>query len=78
MLVRNGSGPAPRQLRWLARFYRVDAARDRAHGGSAIGLAIARAIVEAHGGEITAASGGSGTGSTFSLTVPAAVSARMG
>lgn len=54
------------------RFYRADAARDRAHGGSGIGLAIAKAVVEAHGGHITAASGGKGLGSTFALRLPAA------
>jgi signal transduction histidine kinase len=52
------------------RFYRVDAARDRAHGGSGIGLAIAKALAEAHGGELTATSPGSGKGSTFRLLLP--------
>ncbi|RFZ08841.1 Signal transduction histidine-protein kinase BaeS [Mycobacterium marinum] len=53
------------------RFYRVDAARDRAHGGSGIGLAIAKALVEAHSGQITADSRGSGTGTTFTIALPA-------
>ncbi|MBV6761478.1 sensor histidine kinase [Rhodococcus opacus] len=52
------------------RFYRVDAARDREHGGAGIGLAIAKALVEAHGGHITARSDGPGTGSTFTITFP--------
>ncbi|HEX7463190.1 MAG TPA: ATP-binding protein [Dermatophilaceae bacterium] len=52
------------------RFYRVDAARDRAHGGSGIGLAIARALAEAHGGELTATSPGTGRGSIFRLLLP--------
>jgi two-component system sensor histidine kinase BaeS len=52
------------------RFYRVDAARDREHGGPGIGLAIAKALVEAHHGHITASSHGSGTGTTFTITVP--------
>jgi two-component system sensor histidine kinase BaeS len=54
------------------RFYRVDSARDRAHGGSGIGLAITKALVEAHGGLITAASAGPGQGSLFAMTLPRA------
>jgi two-component system, OmpR family, sensor histidine kinase BaeS len=52
------------------RFYRADAARDRDHGGAGIGLAIAKALTEAHGGRITAASRGPGMGSTFTITLP--------
>ena len=52
------------------RFYRVDSARDRAHGGSGIGLAITKALVEAQGGHITAASAGPGQGSVFAMTLP--------
>ena len=57
------------------RFYRVDTARDRAHGGSGIGLAIAKAITEAHGGTITAHSDGPGQGATFTVTLPVAPAA---
>jgi two-component system sensor histidine kinase BaeS len=52
------------------RFYRADAARDREHGGAGIGLAIAKALVEAHDGHITASSAGPGTGTTFTITLP--------
>lgn len=52
------------------RFYRVDTARDRAHGGSGIGLAIARALVQAHGGTITAHSPGPGGGARFVVDLP--------
>lgn len=53
------------------RFYRADAARDRGHGGSGIGLAIAKALVEAHHGRIIASSQGIGAGTTFTITMPA-------
>ena len=54
------------------RFYRADVARDRLHGGSGIGLTIARALVEAHEGTIEAASPGPGYGATFTVRLPAA------
>jgi signal transduction histidine kinase len=55
------------------RFYRVDKSRSRrAGGGSGIGLTIARALVEAHGGHIWAESAGEGEGSTFTFTLPVA------
>jgi histidine kinase len=53
------------------RFYRVDKSRSRrAGGGRGIGLTIARALVEAHGGRIWAESAGEGQGSTFTFTLP--------
>jgi histidine kinase len=55
------------------RFYRVDKSRSRrAGGGSGIGLTIASALVEAHGGRIWAESPGEGQGSTFTFTLPIA------
>lgn len=66
-----GDGIAAEHLPHLfERFYRVDAARDREHGGAGIGLAIAKALVEAQHGHITARSGGPDTGTTFIITFP--------
>jgi len=53
------------------RFYRVDAARSRAAGGSGIGLAIVRALADAMDGEAWAESDGPGRGATFHLELPA-------
>jgi histidine kinase len=58
--------------RIFERFYRVRGV-DRPPGGSGIGLAIARAITRAHGGDITATSAGPGAGATFTVTLPAAI-----
>ena len=54
------------------RFYRADGARSRDAGGAGLGLAIVRALVEAHGGTVGAASVGPGQGSIFSVTFPVA------
>ncbi len=55
------------------RFYRADRARARSSGGAGLGLAIARRIVEAHGGQIWAESVlGQGTTIAFSLPLHAA------
>ena len=64
--------PAEQLPHVFERFYRGDTARDREQQGSGIGLTISRAIAEEHGGTLTAASSGPGTGSAFVLTVPAA------
>jgi signal transduction histidine kinase len=68
----NGDGIAAEHLPHLfERFYRADTARDQAHGGSGIGLTIARALITAHGGTLTAASAGPGSGARFTITLPA-------
>ncbi len=51
------------------RFYRVDKSRSRVQGRSGLGLAICKAIVEAHGGSIVAASEPD-HGSKFTVRLP--------
>lgn len=66
-----GHGVAPEHLPHLfERFYRADTARDRVSGGSGIGLAITKALVEAHGGRVRAESDGPGAGARFIVTLP--------
>ncbi|MFH1499250.1 MAG: ATP-binding protein [Verrucomicrobiota bacterium] len=55
--------------RVFERFYQGDAGLARGHGGMGIGMAIAREMVEMHGGQLTVASE-PGLGSTFTCTLP--------
>jgi signal transduction histidine kinase len=74
-----GEGIPPRDLPYVfERFYRADHSRSRDKGGSGLGLSIAKALVEAHGGLIwlespssilIARNGNPGTTASFSLPI---------
>ncbi len=65
-----GVGIAPDQLpRVFDRFHRIEGVRSRTHEGSGIGLALARDLVELHGGDIRVTSE-LGRGTTFTVAVP--------
>lgn len=63
-----GVPPAERE-RVFDRFVRLDAARNRADGGSGLGLPISRALARAHGGDVVCAD--SDRGARFVVTLPA-------
>jgi PAS domain S-box-containing protein len=66
-----GQGIDPEFLPFVFdRFRQADSTSTRQHGGLGLGLAIARHLVEIHGGHISAASEGEGKGATFKLCLP--------
>jgi two-component system sensor histidine kinase SenX3 len=62
--------PEEEQQRVFERFYRLDKGRSRATGGTGLGLAIVKHVAANHGGEVKLWSR-PGTGSTFTLRIPA-------
>ncbi|MCL5429064.1 MAG: GAF domain-containing protein [Chloroflexi bacterium] len=62
--------PAEEQQRIFDRFYQIEAGSTRRYGGTGLGLALVKEIVELHGGEIHVRSN-VGEGSTFQIKLPA-------
>lgn len=72
LIIDQGAGIDPAQLPYVfERFYRADTSRSRREGGMGLGLAIARSLVEAHGGQIGVEST-VGQGSIFTFNIPIA------
>jgi signal transduction histidine kinase len=61
--------PAQERERIFERFHRTDPARSRKGGGAGLGLAIVRAIAEAHGGQVRARDPRHGSGARVELTL---------
>lgn len=67
----NGPGITPEFLAHVFdRFRQADSSTTRTHGGLGLGLAIARELIELHGGTIRVESAGAGAGATFVLSLP--------
>lgn len=74
----NGIGILPADLpRAFGMFTQLRSAHENVGGGLGIGLALAKGIVELHGGRIEAHSAGPGQGSRFTVTLPNTVSAPL-
>ena len=71
LTVHNTGDPIPPEHlpHLFERFYRADAARDRAQGGYGLGLAIAKSITETHRGRISVTST-TDSGTTFTVLLP--------
>jgi two-component system, OmpR family, sensor kinase len=67
----DGPGIPPEEReRVFERFHRIDTGRSRKMGGAGLGLAIVRAIAEAHGGTVRAEARPEGTGARMELVLP--------
>ncbi len=63
--------PSEEHKRIFERFYQIDGSTTRRYGGTGLGLALVKEIVEAHGGSVGVESQGlSGEGSTFLISLP--------
>jgi CheY-like chemotaxis protein len=71
-VIDTGKGINPQFLPYMFEYFRQeDGSTTRKFGGLGLGLAIARQIVEMHGGRVWASSQGEGQGATFIVQLPA-------
>lgn len=71
ILKDNGKGLEKRELsKIFETYYQVGDARTREHGGTGIGLAVCKGIIEKHGGDIWAESTGIGNGTKIFIHLP--------
>ena len=72
----SGQGIEPRFLPHVFEpFRQADGSASREHGGLGLGLAIAKQLIELHGGTIRARSDGQGTGAAFEIFLPSIIPA---
>jgi signal transduction histidine kinase len=72
-----GTGiPSPFLPHVFERYRQADSGASRVHGGLGLGLAIAKSLIEMHGGSVSVTSDGEGCGSTFAITLPLAAPSR--
>jgi PAS domain S-box-containing protein len=74
----NGQGISPGFLPFVFdRFKQADSRKGGSPAGLGLGLALAREIVQAHGGTVVAESAGDGCGSTFTVTLPLSIATTV-
>lgn len=75
----NGIGFEQENVDCLFDFYaQAERSSDRKNGGLGLGLALAKSLIELHGGSVDAYSDGKDLGSTFTVTLPARLAGSEG